>query len=143
MAQAFLITLRNHPEHCKLNLKMCNPDKFAHVFALREAYYDNVLETVYDLAHFLDQTGVLAFLDRIKIDALLEINKVIIPKSARPRIYYEVLGRYFMLEFQPDQNDILFGRLPISANLISAWSEFEDSIPELGMWEYISIKSMY
>jgi hypothetical protein len=143
MAQAFLIATRNQSEQCKLDLKMCNPEKFTLVLPLREAYYDNVLETVYDLAHLLDQTGVLAFLDRIKIDALLELNKAITPKSARPRMYYEVLGRYFMLEFQPDQNDILFGRLPISADLISTWSEFEESIPEFTTWEYMSIKSMY
>jgi hypothetical protein len=143
MAVAYLVTTRGDAKKCTLDLKQCDPEAFTHVFALREAYNDDVLETVEDLAQFLDQTGVLASLDTIKIKALLEVNKAITPKAARPRIYYEVLGRYFMLQFQPDQNDILFGRLPISANLISTWSEFEENIPEFTTWEYMSIKSMY
>lgn len=139
---ANIIAMRGHPETCRIDWSRCDVERFRDTLLFREAYDDPCIKTLKDLMEYIDETDVLAHLDTLRIGALREINRCILPATARPRIYYEVLGRYSMLEFQPDENLIIVGKLPVSANLISAWSEFEQTIPEFTTWEYTLIKSM-
>lgn len=139
---ANIIATRGHPETCKIDWSRCNPEKLRDTFLLRQAYSMTEIKTLADLMEYVNETDFLSHLGSIKTNALLEINRCL-PPCARPRIYYEVLGRYYMLEFQPENRDILYGALPVSANLISTWSEFEESIPEFTTWEYTSIKSIH
>ena len=142
MLMANIIAMQGHPEECRIDWSRCNLEKFRDALLFREAYSDPCIKTLKDLMEYIDETDVLSHLDTIRIAALREINRCLLPATSRPRIYYEVLGRYYMLEFQPDENTILHGKLPVSANLISAWSEFEQTIPEFTTWEYTLIKSM-
>ena len=139
---ANIIAMRGNPELCRIDWSRCNLQKFRDTLLFREAYSDTSIRTLQDLMEYIDQTDVLAHLDTLRLGALREINRCILPCTARPRIYYEVLGRYSMIEFQPNEDTIVRGHLPVSANMISTWSEFEDSIPEFTTWEYTLIKSI-
>ena len=142
MAMASIIATRGHPDQCKVDWSRCDSTKFRDTLLFREAYSNPSIRTLDDVLQYIDQTDVLAYLDSPRIAALHEINRCVLPASARPRVYYEVLGRYYMIEFQPDTQTLLYGKLPVSSDLLSSWSEFEDSIPEFSTWEYRPIKSM-
>jgi hypothetical protein len=139
---AHIIATRGHPYQCVIDWSRCNPDRFRDTLLFREAYSDPTINTLQDLMDYIDETDVLSYLDEPRRRGLHEINRCLLPGNARPRIYYEVLGRYFMIEFQPDTRTIVHAKLPVSADLISTWSEFEETIPEFTTWEYTSIKSM-
>lgn len=96
------------------------------------------VKTLQDLADFLDGTGFLAHLDACRVQALLHINRALIPQHAAPRIYWEANGCYFMLEFDTTANDILYGHLPVDTSNIP-----EQEIPDLPSWEYVSVKSIF
>lgn len=142
MLMANIIAMRGNPEECRIDWSRCDVGKFRDTLLFRECYSNPQIRTLRDVLEYIDQTDVLSYLDSIRMSGLHEINRCLLPGAARPRVYYEVLGRYCMLEFQPDQRTIVMGKLPVSADRISSWSEFEQSIPELTTWEYTSIKSM-
>lgn len=133
---AYIIATRGRAEQCFILWARVQPALFRNEALIREAMGCELVNTIEDLALFLDGTRWLAHLDHNRIRALLEINRWMYPSALRPCIYWEADGNYFSLEFQPDNGEVFYGYLPYSADIQ------EQDVPEASSWVYISIKSM-
>lgn len=134
---AYVIATQSNAHTCFIQWALCHPEKFQHEPLLREAAGCGKVQTVEDLANFLDGTRFFANLDSERIRALLEINRCLAPYYACPSIYWECDGAYFMIEFKAGTGDMYYGYLPdIETNLT------EQEIADSSSWEYMSIKSM-
>lgn len=135
---AFIVGMREAPEHYFILWNRCDPSLFLHESMLREAMACGRVTTLAELAMFLDDSGFLGNLDYVRLSALLEINRHTVPGTrGRPRIYWEYQGWYYALEFAPGEDDMAFGYMPSDCPGIP-----EHDIPDLPMWQYRSIKSM-
>lgn len=143
----FTIATRGKAELCRIEWSMCRPEAFREDPAFLEARDSDLVETVEDLAVFLDQCDVLAYLDTPRVMALLEINRCLIPvePNQRPRIYYESDGTYHMLEFHPGKSNMMRGYLPDVHHDcfdVYTYTEFELMVPELHTWVVVPLKSV-
>jgi hypothetical protein len=144
---SFTIATRGNAETCRIDWSACNPEVFRDNPMLLEAKTCDLVRTVEDLALFLDQSDVLTYLDTPRVNALLEINRCLVPAypTQKPRIYFDADGCYKMLEFHPGQDYIMYGYLP---DIRCEWFdhhtqlEFEDSLPDLLSWIIVPLKSM-
>lgn len=113
----------------------CNPRSFLDQPLFLEAASSGQVQTIKDLAVFLDGTDILSCPDDPCIESLLEINRNLYNVEDRPCIYYSA-DWYYVLEFSPQDEDVFIGILHPDA------PDDEVIIPDLDMWSYASIKSM-
>jgi hypothetical protein len=144
---AFTIATRGNAETCWIDWSACDPAVFRDNPMLAEAKACDLVRTIEDLSIFLDQSDILTYLDSPRVNALLEINKHLVPDCPEqtPRIYFDADGIYTMLEFHPGQDFMMYGYLP---EIRREWfdqytqAEFEHSLPDMNRWIIVPLKSM-
>lgn len=131
--------------NARIRWEHCSPRWFLDQPMFLEAANSGKVHTIVDLADFLDGTDILSCPDEICVMCFLEINRHLYDIEGRPRIFYsetiEIEGvddytSYSVLEFVPEEDDVLVGYLHSDAE------DNEIVIPDLDMWMCTSIKSV-
>ena len=101
---SFFLTTRNNAQECKVNWGAMNTSVLFNSDVLKECFLDKEnYPTLQQVAERFNETKFVGYIGQKMIDALIELNKNLVPCGSSPRIYYNYEGadEVWCLEFTP------------------------------------------
>lgn len=137
---SFLITTRNNTDSCKINWEKVNKEIICRNRYLQSCYEDPTnYDTLQKIAERLNETKFVGYLTDDFKEALIELNRNLIPYNCFPRIYYEYEGsdHAYCFEFIPGTENINVTICDYT-HLVTDMNNRVDleNLPEKGVWNF-------
>lgn len=131
---SFYLTSRNKAKDCIINWNAMNKNIIFKSYVLQKCY--QTARALEDVAIKFDESKFFGYMTPEFIEALIELNKHLVPYGCHPKIYYDFEGEDAVkgLEFIPGTDNVYLLSLPYNDIYNFPTTEVLKTSPELDGW---------